>query len=266
MKIIVLNSKGGVGKSTTATQVLAPYLYIKNGQNDRVNLIEFDDENSDNKSFSNSEILEAKTIKVSGNDIDTALTDNVLNYDDVILDIGGNKTTTYVIDSLIDSGVINAFDLIVIPLTDGEQDSVNAINVYNKIRENNDTSKIIFAIVWVNNSNENEIQILDFFGDLKGRLDNREGLIEKIKEDDRNIIKISDSEVIKYSRVFGITAFELSKKDIEKNKEKMKQALKDKDTERSKKLAYRSTILNKAIRYKDDVLKECFKTINEVVA
>ena len=50
------------------------------------------------------------------------------------------------------------------------------------------------------------------------------------------------------------------------NKEKMKQALKDKDTERSKKLAYRSTILNKAIRYKDDVLKECFKTINEVVA
>lgn len=245
-------------------QILAPYLYIKNGQNDKISLIEFDDENEDSKSFISSEIINAKTIKVSGNDIDTALTDNVLSNDNIILDIGGNKTTTYIIDSLIDSGVINAFDLIVVPLTDGEQDAVNAISVYQKIREYNDTSKILFALSRVNRNYDLEIQFLDFFGDKKGRLDNRAGLIEKIDEDDRNIIEIDDSEVIKYSRVFGVTVFELSQKDINDLKEKMKEALKNNDTEKSKKLAYRSTILNKAIRYKDEVLKECFNKIDKV--
>jgi len=127
-KIIVLNSKGGVGKSTTSTQILAPYLYIKNGQNDKVNLIEFDDENEDSLSFQDSEILTPKRVKIEGNDLDSALTDNVLDFDNVVLDIGGNKTTTFVINSLIDSGIINAFDLIVIPLTDGEQDAVNVIS------------------------------------------------------------------------------------------------------------------------------------------
>ncbi len=265
-KIIVLNSKGGVGKSTTSTQILAPFLYIKNGQNDKVNLIEFDDENEDNKSFENSEILTPKRVKIEGNDLDSALTDHVLDHENLVLDIGGNKTTTYVIDSLINSGIINAFDLVVIPLTDGEQDAVNAINVYKKIREHNQESKIIFALSRVNNSYDLEMQFLDFFGDKKGRLDDRIGLIEQIAEQDRNIIKIVDSDVIKYSRVFGITAFELSQNDTNSLKEKMKESLKNKDTEKSKKLAYRSTILNKSIRYKDEVLRECFKLINDVLA
>ncbi len=265
-KIIVLNSKGGVGKSTTSTQILAPYLYIKNGKKDKVKLIEFDDENEDSKSFLSSEILKSKRVKIDGNDLDSALTDHVLDFDDIVLDIGGNKTTTYVMDSLVDSGIINAFDLIVIPLTDGEQDAVNAINVYKKIREHNQDSKIIFALSRVNNSYDLEMQFLDFFGDKKGRLDDRIGLIEQVAEQDRNIIKIVDSDVIKYSRVFGVTAFELSQKDIAELKEKQKESLKAKDKEKSKKIAYRLTILNKAIRYKDDVLKECFKTINEVLA
>ena len=263
-KIIVLNSKGGVGKSTTSTQILAPFLYIKNGQNDKVNLIEFDDENEDSLSFENSDILIPKRVKIEGNDLDSALTDNVLDFDDVVLDIGGNKTTTYVIDSLVDSGIINAFDLIVIPLTDGEQDALNAINVYKKIRQNNEDSKIIFALSRVNNSYDLEMQFLDFFGDAKGRLDDRVGLIEQVAEQDRNIIKIVDSDVIKFSRVFGVTAFELSQKDIQELKEKQKESLKAKDKEKSKKIAYRLTILNKAIRYKDEVLKECFKAIQEV--
>ena len=46
----------------------------------------------------------------------------------------------------------------------------------------------------------------------------------------------------------------------------MKQALKDKDTQRSKKIAYRITLINKAIEFKDDVLKKAFSVINEVVA
>jgi len=265
MKIIVLNSKGGVGKSTTAMQVLAPYLFWKNGQNSKVNLVEFDDENEDSLSFTNSDIVTTKRVKIKGNDLNSVLADNVLDYDDVVLDIGGNKTTTYIIDSLIDSGIINAFDLIAIPLINGEQESVNAINVYKKIRENNKDSKIIFVLGKVDSNMDIKIQFLDFFGDTKGRLNNKIGYVEEIHENDRNILKIYNSESINVSRVFGITAYELAEQNLDNLKVKIKQYLKDKDTEKSKKIAYRITHVNKAIRFRNDVLEECFKTIDEVV-
>jgi len=264
MKIIVLNSKGGVGKSTTAIQVLVPYLYSKNEQSQQIKVIEFDDENEDSKSFSLSKILDAKNIKVSTSDIDASLIDSILEDENIVLDIGGNKTTTYVLDSLIDNGMINSFDLIVIPLTDGEQDSINAIKVYDKIRENNKTSKIIFALNRVNTAYELEIQFLDFFGDTeKKRLDGRVGLIEKIKEPDRNIIKIVDSPVIRFSRIFGTTAYELSFKDMSKVREKIAEATVNKNTEEVRKQSYRLGILNKSKRYRNEVLEECFKAIDE---
>jgi hypothetical protein len=154
----------------------------------------------------------------------------------------------------------------VIPLTDGEQDTINAINVYNQIRELSKDIKVIFALGRVDSNIDLEIQFLDFFGDKKGRIDDRVGYIEKIAESDRNIIQINNSESIKVSRAFGITVFELSKTNLDDLKDKMKQALKDKDTQRSKKIAYRITLINKAIEFKDDVLKKAFSVINEVVA
>jgi len=265
-KFIVLNTKGGVGKSTVSMQILAPYLFFQNGQNEKANLIEFDDENSDSETFDNSDIVKTKRYKLSGNDLDSTLTDIALENEDLIIDVGGNKTTTYILNSLKNTNLIDVFDCVVIPLTDGEQDSVNAVNVYEQIRELSEDIKIIFALSRVNKNYDLEIQFLDFFGDKKGRIDNRLGLIKKIKDDDRNIIKIDDSESIKISRAFGITVFELSKQNLDDLKDKMKQFLKDKNTEKSKKASYRITLINKAIQFKDDVLKECFKTINEVVA
>jgi len=265
-KFIVLNTKGGVGKSTVSMQILAPFLYWKNGQNEKVNLIEFDDENSDSETFSNSDIVEAKRYKISGNDLDSTLTDISLDNDNLIVDVGGNKTTTYILKSLSTTNLIDVFDCVVIPLTDGEQDTINAINVYNQIRELSKDIKVIFALGRVDSNIDLEIQFLDFFGDKKGRIDDRVGYIEKIAESDRNIIQINNSESIKVSRAFGITVFELSKTNLDDLKDKMKQALKDKDTQRSKKIAYRITLINKAIEFKDDVLKKAFSVINEVVA
>jgi len=158
------------------------------------------------------------------------------------------------------------FDCVVIPLTDGEQDTINAINVYNQIRELSTDIKVIFALGRVDNNIDLEIQFLDFFGDKKGRIDDRVGYIVKIAESDRNIIQINNSESIKVSRAFGITVFELSKTNLDDLKEKMKVALKDKDTQKSKKIAYRITLINKAIEFKDDVLKKAFSVINGVVA
>ena len=43
--IIIPQTKGGVGKSTVAMQVIAPYLYKKHGK--KITYIEIDDENND---------------------------------------------------------------------------------------------------------------------------------------------------------------------------------------------------------------------------
>ncbi len=265
-KFIVLNTKGGVGKSTVSMQILAPFLYWKNGQNEKVNLIEFDDENSDSETFSNSNIVEAKRYKISGNDLDGTLIDISLDNDNLIVDVGGNKTTTCILKSLSNTELTDTFDCVVIPLTDGEQDAINTIKIYNQIRKLSTNIKVIFALSRVDVGMDLEMQFLDFFGDKKGRIDDRAGYIEKIADIDRNIIQINNSESIKASRAFGITVYELSKTNLDDLKAKQKVALKDKDMQKSKKIAYRITLINKAIEFKDDVLKKAFSAIDEVVA
>jgi len=264
-KFIVLNSKGGVTKSTTAVQIIAPYLYWKNGKKERVNLVEFDDENEDCKTFLNSEILNLKRIMLTGNDLDSELLNSVLDNDNLVLDIGGNKTTTYILEAIKNTNIIDVFDCVIIPLTDGEQDSINAIKVYKQVKNLSKDIKIIFALGRVDHSMDIEIQFLDFFGDTKGRLNNKIGYVEDINKDDRNILKAYNSESVKVARTFGITVYELARQNIDNLKEKMKQYLKDKDTEKSKKAVYRITHVNKAIQFKNDVLEKCFKTIDEVV-
>jgi hypothetical protein len=110
-----------------------------------------------------------------------------------------------------------------------------------------------------------EMQFFDFFGDKQGRVDDRDGLIDKIKPEDQNIMKIRNSEVIKYSRAFGITAYELSDRSVDDVKEKMKQALAKKDNAKVKKLAYRQTILNKAAEYRRSVLDPAFEVLKTLV-
>jgi len=50
LKVAVISSKGGVGKSTISMQLITPYLYEKNGSNPIAHY-EFDDENQDSLSF-----------------------------------------------------------------------------------------------------------------------------------------------------------------------------------------------------------------------
>lgn len=265
MKSIILNSKGGVGKSTTAVQVVAPYMYVKCGKNEKINLIEFDDENEDSLTFIKSNILNTKRVKITGNDIDGIVTDISLDNDNLIVDVGGNKTTTIILNSLENSGILSVFDVVFIPLTDGEQDAINAINVYQKIRSLNDEIKIIFVLSRVNINMNLEIQFLDFFGDNKGKIDDREGLIEKIKEDDRNIIKLYDNESVKYSRAFGISVYEMCNKPIQDLKDKLKEELKDNRKEDAKKTSYKVTISNTALSFKEDCLVPAFNEIQRVL-
>ena len=58
--IIIPQTKGGVGKSTVAMQVIAPYLYKKHGK--KITYIEIDDENNDSRSFTRTEIVDKRML------------------------------------------------------------------------------------------------------------------------------------------------------------------------------------------------------------
>lgn len=70
MNIVIINSKGGSSKSTTAMQIIATYFLAK-GQD--VELLELDNQNQDAKIFSKSRI-KTKQISVDSNAKDLNLT------------------------------------------------------------------------------------------------------------------------------------------------------------------------------------------------
>jgi len=263
MKFIVANTKGGVGKSTTATQLLVPYLHEK--LNDKVNLIELDDENLDSKSFANSEILKAEQIKVAGGDLEGNLIEKVLGYDNFVMDVGGNKTTTIVLNEVGELGLIDTLDAIFIPLTDGEQDAINAYKTYRLIKDFNPNIKTFFVLSRVDENMDLELQFIDFFGDLKGRINGKKGIIEQIKVNDRNVLKMTNSDVIKYSRLFATTAYEISKFDVKALQEKQKEYIRNKENEKAIKVTYRIQIVKKAQKYYNNILKPAFARINEIM-
>jgi cellulose biosynthesis protein BcsQ len=208
MKIAVVNSKGGVGKSTISIQIASIYLYTK--FNTVIEHFEFDDENEDSKAFVNSKVINRHTQSVAKTNLRDTITDILLDYEHLVFDIGANKTTTYFIDALIDTGMMSQIDLFIIPLMDGENDAISAIKIYNQLKEEDSNTKILFALNRVNTNRDINSQFNLFLGDKRGVF-NDSGLIDTIAKEDRKYITIEDSDSVKYSKNFGTTIWELAK-------------------------------------------------------
>lgn len=207
MNIAIINSKGGVGKSTISMQIASAYLYQTTSK--VVNHFEFDDENRDNISFVHSNIVKTHTQEVEKSNLRDKLTDILLENDNVVIDVGGNKTTVYFIRALLESGMNHNIDLFIIPLMDGESDALSAIKIYEIVKEASPSTPVLFALNRLQKNADVKTQFNVFLGDERG-IFNDEGLIEKIPQEDRNIISIEDNEVIKYSKNFGLTIWELA--------------------------------------------------------
>jgi len=205
-KIIVISTKGGVGKSTVCIQVVAPYLYQKNDE--PVMLYEFDDENQESRLLGGSQIMKAERIVVGKKDLREELTDILLNEHTACIDVGANKTAAAVIEALLDSGMIYRVDLVIIPLMDGEIDAMSALEVYLTLKSKHPTLKILFALGRVNTSRDLSCQFDIFLGDSRG-LFSKEGVIESIEPDDRHYFLLPDTDAIKNSRLFGMSIWEL---------------------------------------------------------
>jgi cellulose biosynthesis protein BcsQ len=216
MKIVVLNSKGGVGKSTISIQVASAYIFSKTGK--KISHYEFDDENQDSMSFRSSEVMSVNASQVARTDLRSDITDIILEHENLVLDIGANKTTVYFLEALIDSGMIHAIDLFIIPLMDGENDALSAVRIYHLLKDIDNEIKVLFALNRVNSSRDINSQFNIFLGDNREVFNDR-GVIEEVPNSDREYIKVEDSDAVKYSKNFGMTIYELANLDRDLGKE-----------------------------------------------
>jgi len=259
-KVVVLNAKGGVGKSTVAMQVIVPYLYMKN-KKEPIDYYEFDDENEDSKSFINSKLTKSTQIKVQDSNLRDSVTDVVLSDNFACIDVGANKTTNYFLGSLIDSGMIHAIDLIVIPLADGELDAINAIELYYKVREITKEINIVFVLNRYNELRDLYTQFDIFLGDKRGFFD-KKGFIENILDSDRNYVTLADSDAVKYCRSFGVTVWELAtmQRDLDAQ---LKEALKNKkDKQTIRLLSFKRALKNDCELFTSKNLEPIFEKFN----
>lgn len=204
--IIIPQTKGGVGKSTVAMQVIAPYLYKKHGK--KVTYIEIDDENNDSMSFNRTEIVNKRmlgTNKISELD-EMILMDS--NHE-VIVDVGGNKTSSLVLEEIKKVGSFGNVKWI-IPLGDGELDGKNAIATMKKIKkiEENPEENTIFALNRAINMEPDYIteQFINFFGHKY--LGNNSVICDYI--DKPKFFPIKNDKIITLSRYVGSTVWEMA--------------------------------------------------------
>lgn len=262
-KIVVLNAKGGVGKSTVSMQVIVPYLYTRNGSK-AINYYEFDDENEDSKSFVNSKLVESSQVKVMDSNLRDVVTDVILQDIPMCIDVGANKTTNYFVSSLLDSGMIHGIDLVVIPLSDGELDAINAIELYYKIKDSNSEAKVIFILNRYNELRDIHSQFDIFLGDKRGFFDSK-GFIENVMERDRNYMTLADSDAVKYCRSFGTTVWELANMDRDLDAQ-VRDAIKNKkDKQTIKLLSFKRALKNDCEIYTRKSLDPIFEKMDKLL-
>jgi hypothetical protein len=204
--IIIPQTKGGVGKSTVAMQVIAPYLYKKHGK--PVTYIEIDDENNDSRSFTATKIVNKKMLKTNH----LSQLDEMILMDDnheVIVDVGGNKTSTLVLDEISKVGTFGNVKWI-IPMGDGELDGKNAIATMKKLRkiERNSTDNLFFALnrAISNEQDYLEEQFINFFGHQY--LGSDSTITDFVK--DPRYFAVKNDKIITMSRYLGSTVWEMA--------------------------------------------------------
>ena len=204
--IIIPQTKGGVGKSTLAMQVIAPYLYKKHGK--KITYIEIDDENNDSESFNRTEIVNKRMLQTNK----LKELDEMILMDDnheIIVDVGGNKTSTLVLEEIKKVGTFDNVKWIV-PLGDGELDGKNAIATMKKLKkiESNAQDNLIFALSRAISTENDylEEQFINFFGH---RYLGSNSTITDIVQNPKYIPIVND-KIITISRYLGSTVWEMA--------------------------------------------------------
>ncbi len=265
LKIIVVSSKGGVGNSTIAMQLITPYLYQKNS-NKPIDYYELDDENGDYLSFGDSQLSYRRELKVDTPIFREELIKVFTSDKNTCVDIGSNKNTSVVIDALDNSGMLNYVDLVVIPLLDGEQDGINATLAYLQLKSANPDLKFLFVLNRAKSAEYLEFQFENFFGDMRGIFKSQYSVRDNLFGDDKyNFVPFVEDEIIKNSRRFGLTIYEIATQNRDFNKEIRENILDISKEKKVKLLSFKNFVNKSAINYLENILQRAFKSIDKII-
>lgn len=223
-KILMLNSSGSVGKTTIAAQLIAPYLYMN--FRDRINLYTLWSYKKPH-SFS-SDIINIVDIQAKEDTFSNLLINIYSKDEPAIFDIGAEHTTGIALNALVDTSIIFGIDLFVVPLTKGQKEAIDALEVYSFIKRHNPNAKFVFILNRVaKNTTIDDIclHFLDFLGDKDLMVDATKGIIEEIEPNDRNCILLHDDNIINFSVREESTIFELAYTVIEETEQLLKKAI-----------------------------------------
>ena len=255
--IIVSQTKGGVGKSTAAMQVIAPFLYSKHKK--PITYIEVDDENQDSNTFGNTKIVKKKilpTIKINELDELILMDDN----HEVVVDVGGNRVTREVLKEL---EKIGTFDNIkwVIPIGDGELDAKNALKTFELISQVDSSveQNVIFVLSRAASMENDylEEQFINFFGHQY--LDSSNAISNKIKG--AKFIAVKNDKIITTSRYIGSTIWEMAELDVDFSV-KVLEAKRAGDMEAAKKFLFFKRVQVEAKDFSKNVLTPVFSKLD----
>jgi len=217
----VVNTKGGVGKSTIASQII-PILF--RNKNKRIKIYEIDD---NNKTFFKNSKIEFNTLKVSRTEdvIDDVNVDLMLDEEDVvnIIDAGGGNDTKAVLEGIKKAEIKGI--VYIIPVNDDFEQFQNTKHTIEVIRDFDKNAKIflLFNRVFSFSRKDIENQFIAFFGSeeygIEGRFDE---IFEYIEN---NILMIQNTQIFSILKNFYNTTlydFYFENKDLIENSEKYK--------------------------------------------
>ncbi|MDN5093340.1 division plane positioning ATPase MipZ [Aliarcobacter butzleri] len=251
MNIVIINSKGGASKSTTAYQVASTYFLYKN---EGVELFELDNQNKDSSNFTNSQIKSVQIQVDFDKQLNNTVRDLFLNQDskNKVIDVGGNQTTTEFINSVNQTKMYNLIDLFIIPISGGHQDVVNAKASYELI--SNFGKKVVFCLSrsrHPHNSPRLKFQYQNFFKTFENPI----------------YFVLEDSDVIDLSRTFKKSVYELAndKNEIENINSKLLKAFDDKNNDEIYQYSQILEILEDSKKYKETNIDLAHQILNEVL-
>ena len=220
MILTVVNTKGGVGKSTIASQIL-PVLF--RDANKKIKVYELDD---NNQTFYKNSKIEFKTLKTEKSEeaIDEVYFDLELGEDIVnIIDAGGGNDTKVVLEAIKKAELKDV--VYFIPINDDFEQFTNTKSTVELIRSFDNNSRIFLIFNRTISFEPKDIydQFIAFFGSenygIEGRFDEIANLVEK------DFLILQNTQIISILKNFyGTTLYDFyyENKDLIENSEKYK--------------------------------------------
>lgn len=254
---IVLGSKGGIGKSTIAQNVIAPLVFSKT--NEKVLVLEVDDNNVSDSL--DSDIINFESFKV-GEGVDKTMRElfEVYNGKRVVVDVGGGNDTTEFFKSIRGLELDDKCTFY-IPLLKNKSGMKNLLDTISMIREYS-KSEIRIILNQAKSTNEKDLQkeFTYFYGDESLNI---KSVFDMIDENDNiKISSIQETQVFDLAEDYGLTAYEIATDNINISEYRDNEAKKG-SKELMKALVF-INIFNMCKEYKKNTLDKFFKDCEDV--